>query len=258
MNQGKCINENRLISALASYDVIFLGDHHDSVALHQRYADILTQLQDRGYRIHLANEWFTPQQNKLLFQYAHQNIDDANFSVQSDFNKSVGYPFESFVPIYHSVIEGKGELYGLNLSPKERHEISDDNISAMKADVIALYYSLDTNVSAHQQMIAPYLQHCHAPHEGESEKACLKRMYKVQVAWDEKMGLEAAKLAKKVLLSPADKLVVFVGALHVEQGLGVSMRFARHSNKTFALVSAREEPVDTLEHKVADFILFYK
>ena len=258
MTQAKCVQKKRLLSALSSYDVIFLGDHHDSKALHQKYAQIISGLTQNGYRIHLANEWFTPYDNRLLYQYSHQKIDDNNFSTSIDFNASVGYEFASFAPLYHAIIDGNGELYGINLTKEEQAHISDDNISAMRADEMALYYSLDTNVSAHKQMLAPFLQHCHAPKAGENEEACLKRIYKVQVAWDEKMGLEVAKLSKKVLLTPQDKLVVFVGAMHVEKGLGVPMRFARHSDKSFSTIVPRQKHVHTLEHGIADFVMFYK
>ncbi|HFU76877.1 MAG TPA: hypothetical protein ENK68_00030 [Epsilonproteobacteria bacterium] len=258
MTQAKCISQKRLVSALSAYDVIFMGDYHDAPHLHQAYATIIREMSKRGYRIHLANEWFTPKDNALLYQYAHKMIDDNNFSTQIDFNATVGYPFESFVPLYHAVQENGGALYGINLEKEERQKISDDNTSAMRADALAFYYSIDTNVSTHQQLLAPFLQHCHAPKKGESHEACLKRIYKVQVAWDEKMGLEVAKLSKKILTTPQDKLLVFAGAMHVEYGLGIPMRFARHSDKSFTTLVPRERSQKRLDHGVADFVMFYK
>jgi len=258
MKQGKCIKEKRLSSALEAYDVIFLGDHHDAKVLHKKYAQLLSQIQKDGYRIHLANEWFTPKDNGLLYQYTHHKIDDNNFSKMVDFNKTIGYEYESFAPLYRAVRDGGGNLYGINLTTDERYNISDDNVSAMRADALAFYYSLDTNVSAHRQLLDPFLQHCHAPKEGERKEACIERIYKVQVAWDAKMGLEVAKLAKKVLWTPKDKLVVFIGAMHVEYGLGATMRFARHSNRSFVTLSAMQKPQTELDHAMADFVLFYK
>ncbi len=245
------ISKNRLIEQLEAYPVIFIGDFHNDDGVHLFIADLIRNL-GKEYKIHLANEWFTPAQKKELDLFVGGQIDDKEFIREIDWDSRVGYKYESFQAIYKSLKDVKGKMYGINLSQGERKKISLLQIDRMSKNEKNFYASLDLNVSIHQQMISPFLRHCHAPLKGESEPECLKRMYRVQVAWDEKMGQESARLANNLLQSPQDKLIVFIGAMHLRSSLGVNMRFARYSNKPFVtLLPHFEEKVDI---GLADFV----
>ena len=39
------------------------------------------------------------------------------------------------------------------------------------------------------------------------------------------MAQNTSKIANKVIKTPKDKLLVFAGALHIEQNLGIPLRF---------------------------------
>ena len=113
---------------------------------------------------------------------------------------------------------------------------------------------MDLNTSVHKQFISSFLHDCHAPLKNEEKHECLERMYRVQVAWDEKMGKESAILAKTVIKEKKDKLIVFVGAMHLEFGLGVNMRFSR--NSTLPHVSILPKSKKNIEIGSADFIYY--
>ena len=126
----------------------------------------------------------------------------------------------------------------------------------MNDDEQFFYKSLDLNMSLHFEMLSPFLDHCHAPLDGESNDKCRERMYRVQVAWDEKMGYESALLAKKVLQDPKNKLIVFVGAMHLQSEVGVTMRFSRHSHELYTTVLPTYET--NINPGYADFVYYLK
>ncbi|MCJ7766308.1 MAG: ChaN family lipoprotein [Thiovulaceae bacterium] len=115
------------------------------------------------------------------------------------------------------------------MSSELEKKISDQNLSSMNARVRVFYDELDLNMSVHKAMLSPYFSHCHSLKSGETQAECSERMYRVQVAWDTMMGEESAKLSET--LQADEKLIVFIGAMHLENGLGANMRFSRVSNE---------------------------
>ena len=255
LKEARNISKTRLIEQLEPYPVIFIGDYHNSDIVHQFTAELIQAL-GKKYRLHLANEWFTPIHNESLNRFVNNELNEKEFLKAVDWEKNIGYSYESFKPIYQSLKNVNGRMYGINLSEVERKKISLNQKTKMSDEEKSFYNSLDLNTTIHYEMLLPFLEHCHAPLKGESSDECTQRMYTVQVAWDEKMGYESAVLANKVLQSQYDKLIVFIGAMHLESGVGVTMRFSRHSNQVYATI------LPTYETRImpgsADFVYYAK
>lgn len=258
IKSATCLKKNELIDSLAPYKVIFIGDTHSSIKQHVYVSNLIRDLAKRGYRIHLANEWFTPKDNVVLAEYASGTIDDKSFIEKIQWNQKRSFDFDLFSPIYHSVIDTKGELYGINLSKMEKNKISNANINAMSRKEFLFYNRLDLGVSAHQMLLSQFLNYCHKPKHSETNEQCIRRMYTVQVAWDTKMGKESAKLANQVLKNEKDKLIVFVGAYHLSRGVGVNLRFARESKIPFVTILSQHSDHDYVLHGEGDFIYIYE
>ena len=258
LKSAECMDIEEFADQLEHYPVIFIGDHHDSDEVHLKVAAIIKYLHREGYRLSVANEWFTPEDRELLRAYTASEIDDDNLTAKVKWKKRVGYEFESFTPIYHAAKETNSTLYGINMQKEERKKISDRNVSAMHPATLRLYEQLDTNISAHRQMLSPFFSHCHAPKKGESDAECIERMYRVQVAWDSAMGENSAALAQEVLKGKKDKLIVFIGAYHLAYGLGANLRFARHSTLPFVTLLPVMKSVPSVEVGEADYLFIYE
>ena len=224
---AECIDEKQFIERVEPYKVIFVGDHHHSANAHKMVVTLINGLSEHGYKVALANEWFTPQENALLSRYVAGTLE-GNSTTALGWKKRVGYDFNLTEPIFKAIIKQDGKLYGINMSKTFRKKISDNNLSGMNQTEKKFMTSLDLNVSAHKQLLAPFFAHCHKTRKGEDAQQCMERMYRVQVAWDTVMGEESAKLAEQ--LASDEKLIVFIGAMHLESKLGANLRFARKSN----------------------------
>ena len=257
LKAAQCLTQARLLEKLEPYQVIFIGDHHSEDDLHNTIALLITALSQKGYKVHLANEWFTPSDTKTLELFTNNDINETEFLEQIQWKKrNRFYSYDSFKPMYEAVKNNKGYLHGINLSKAEQKRLSDDNLSAMDKDERTFEAGLDLDVAPHKELVMPFLSHCHAPKKGESLQACIDRMYRVQVAWDSKMALESHALAKA--LAKDEKLIVFAGSMHIENGLGIPLRFARLSN----ILTASIIPIDTKTTEVnsglGDFLLLYQ
>ncbi len=233
LRSAECLDKKSFIDTAEPYEVIFVGDHHHSAEAHKVVVELINGLSSRGYSVALANEWFSPNENTLLQQYVDGELE-SNTSKALGWKKRAGYDFNLSKPIYEAVIANHGKLYGINMEKPFKKMVSDQNITAMSSEQRTFYDSLDLNVTAHQQLLEPFFGHCHRARKGESPQQCSERMYRVQVAWDSMMGQESAKLAEK--LKENEKLIVFIGAMHLDSKLGANLRFARESHKPFITI----------------------
>ena len=258
--QGKQIDINKLVKDVEHYPVIFIGDHHNTPKTHKFFEQFLQKLAQSGYNLHLANEWFSPKHNELLKQYTDGKIDSNELKEKREWKKFTKYKWELVQPLYETIKQSNGKLYGINISKKDRAKISLRQFEKMDDTLKLFYDELDLNVSSHKNLIIPYFNHCDKMPK-KSDENCQNRMYRVQVAWDTYMANESAKIAKKVLKTKKDKLIIFAGALHVEYGLGIPLRFSRKNNLPFFIISNhkyKDEKNIKLEHNKADAIYIYK
>jgi len=256
MKQARCIDDRELVKRLAPYRVVFIGDHHAQTDLHQKLAKFITGLDRAGRHVSLANEWFTPEDNSLLEQYANGSFK-GDFLKAIEWKKKAGCTFDSYDLMYNAIRKAHGGLYGLNMSRESRKRISNANHSVMTKEEKDFYNSLDLNVTAHRQMLVPFFSHCHSLRKGEDAASCSERMYRVQVAWDSYMAKEAESLAKRLQHHRRDLLMVFAGSMHFSYGLGINARFARLSREPFVTIKPVPTGTDTADVGEADFLLFY-
>ncbi len=253
---SQCLDNDRLIERLERYDVIFIGDHHTEKEPHTFTATLIESLHASGFTIHLANEWFVPEDRTVLQHYMQEGYD-GNFTEEIGWEKKAGYDFSQYEPIYDAVRESGGALYGINLTKVSRKKISDANLTGMSSEERTFFDGLDLNVSAHRQLLDPYFSHCHGLRKGEDAATCKERMYRVQVAWDTKMAQESAKLVEQVLQEPKAKLLIFVGAMHLSDDLGVNMRFSRLSNLPYVTILPEISSQTGYPNAEADYLFLY-
>jgi uncharacterized iron-regulated protein len=259
LQRAECLGKEAFVDALEPYGVIFVGDDHQSANARKVVIELIEGLSQRGYKIALANEWFTPEDDTLLERYTNGTLAE-DPSKALDWKKRSGYDFNLSKPVYDAIIANHGALYGINMSREFKKKISDNNLSAMSDKERLFYDRLDMNVSVHKEMLSPFFSHCHSLKNGESRQQCSERMYRVQVAWDTMMGEKSAKLS--AMLKADEKLIVFVGSMHLESGVGANMRFARKSNIPSITVlpwpkSANERDIVSVKLGSSDLIYLY-
>lgn len=257
LQTAQCLSQKQIIKKLEPYKVIFIGDHHSEDDLHKKIADLISSLSQSGFTIHLANEWFYPSDIEVLSAFTNQETNETEFLEQIKWKERLKYyDYDSFKPIYEAVKKHQGRLYGINLSKIQKKHISEQNLSVMNKEELRFNENLDLNVSPHQELVMPYFSHCHAPKKDESLIECTKRMYRVQVAWDSKMALESYKLSKK--LKEKEKLLVFAGSMHIQDRLGIPLRFARLSNLPTLSIIPLDKKTEKVHNGLADCLLFYQ
>lgn len=232
LKEGRRISLKQLTQDVEKYPVIFVGDHHNTAKTHQFFDTFLQSLIKKGYKIHLANEWFSPEHNALLSSYTDGKITSDELRKQRGWKSR----WDLIAKLYATVKKSSGKLYGVNISKEYRKKISKKIFAKMSKKEKAFYKHLDLDVTAHKNLVMPFFGHCKYMPKGKGEP-CEERMYRVQVAWDTYMAEESAKIAKKVIKTNKDKLIVFAGAMHMQYGMGIPLRFSRVNNLPFYIIS---------------------
>jgi len=254
MKQARCIDEKTFIDTIEPYRVVFFGDHHNKKDLHKKFATLLNKLQERN--IYLANEWFTPADNERLELYTSSKTDK-DFVHLLNWRRSYGRDYTSYRPIYEAVKKNNGRLFGINMTQGLRKKISRANMNLLTKEQRHFYKTLDLNIYAHQSLLSPFFSSCHTNNFSISEKECIQRMYRVQVAWDTYMAQNSYAIATQHLNSKKDLLIIFAGSMHMLYGLGINTRFARLTNEPFVTVIPVHQNITQAEVGAADFLIFY-
>ncbi|NKQ40621.1 MAG: ChaN family lipoprotein [Sulfurovum sp.] len=256
VKQDRIITVKELTKEVEKYSVIFVGDHHNTKPTHKFFNKFLKSLAKKGYRIHLANEWFTPEHNRVLKLYTDGKISSNTLKHKRKWSKFTSMDWNLVSALYRTVRESGGRLYGVNLSKKKRSKISLRQIDKMNKEERAFYERLDLGVKAHRNLVMPFFKHCHMMPK-KSNEPCEERMYRVQVSWDTYMAEQSAKIAQKALKSKKDKLIIFAGAMHVEQGLGIPLRFSRLNNLPSYIITNHRNSKKPVDSKKADALFIY-
>ncbi len=258
IKQAKQIDINELIKQIESYQIVFVGDHHNTQKTHKFFEDILKETSKKGFNISVANEWFYPNEDKLLKDYTDGKIDSKELKQKKDWEKFTKFKWEYVEGVYETVKKSGGKLYGMNIPKKDREKVSQRKFDEMSKEEKAFYDNLDLNVTAHKQLVMPYLSHC--KDKDGAKEPCEQRMYRVQVTWDTYMAQSVNEIAKEVLKTPKDKLFVFVGAFHIENGVGIPLRFARLNNTPYTIISNErvgEDEFLQIDNSKADIVYIY-
>lgn len=257
---AKKIDYKQLVEKVKDYPVIFVGDHHNTVKTHKFFYLFLEALVSKGYKIHLANEWFTPKHNKLLEEYLENKINASELREQRLWDKEISTRWSLLKNSYELIKQSKGGLYGINIPNDEREKISLKLFDKMNQDEKNFFAMLDLNNIIHKYHVMPMFEHCKdISHVGN--EPCDKRMYRVQVAWDTYMARESSKLTLKVLKTREDKLIVFAGNFHVDKNLGIPLRFMQFSEVAFFTILNKAvydiNDNTNIEDINADAVFFY-
>ena len=220
----------------------------------QNFFGFLLRLVARLPFLFIAGRLYGPD---ALGRFASGAIGHEDFAFLIDWKHRVGFDYNLSRTTYQVIRENGGSLHGINLDPGFRHLIATADMREMTPAQQTFFYSLDLNATPHQRLIAPLFTPCHGKKEGEDDALCRARLYRVQVAWDSYMGQESAALARSLLDTPKEKLVVIAGAYHLAFGLGANLRFARHSSLPFLTLMSRERTEGEAPLGFGDLIFWY-
>lgn len=240
--------------ALASVDVVVLGEQHDSTAVHRTHLALLQQLHARRPDLVVAMEMFERDVQNVLLQYLGGLIDEATFLAQSR-------PWDNYARDYRPVIEFAREHGVVVLAANAPKELAAKAGKQGVQSVLGSPHVARTTSAPEDEYWDAFVDTMKA-HVGTQGDGAMQRMYAAQCLKDDTMAesiLDYLAARQKVGSTPL--VVLIAGQFHTDHRRGVVARLqGRNQALRIGLVSA--EAVDDLDaglytapRTIADYVV---
>ncbi len=244
---GRELSENELYDYLAGFDVIYVGESHDSVDDHEVQLKILQALVQRfPGEVALGLEMLGTDSQQAVDQWTAGQLSEKEMVRLWARNWGVAsYPY--YRELLNYVRQQAIPVVALN---RPRSEASRQQRPGTAAEPLpADDPGIDAGDPYYEAYIGAFLAG-HAAGTGSRE-----RFLRAQLLWDETMAATAADFLSRPGRPPR-KLVIFAGSNHVLYGFGIPRRLFRRVPVNYTIVSPQavaRSPDDA--HRMMDVAL---
>ncbi|MEP7049226.1 MAG: ChaN family lipoprotein [Pseudomonadota bacterium] len=220
---GQELDQRQFFDELARFDVICLGEAHDSPRDHYAELLITQSLADRarfsGRALGVGFEMFQEPYSSILQLYGAGRMNDAALRKRTQFDQRWGFPYAYYQPILAFGRSRGLPLKALNAPRELTHAVAGKGLAGLTPKERRQLPELDLDNSAHRAAFDRMM----ADHP-RSDGMSMDNFYAAQVVWDETMANNAADwLADR---APSRQLLVLAGSAHCRKD-AVPARIAR-------------------------------
>lgn len=240
---GQAVDFETLVSALASVQVVYVGEQHTRAAHHRAQLQILEALAGFGPPLVVGMEMFDRTYDPVLARWAGGELSEEAFIQQTHWYANWRYDFGLYRALLQAVRDRRLPLYGLNLPFHVPGKIAVGGIDTLLfPDRQFIPEVLDFSDSRHRAYIEEVFAHHRMP-----ERNPFEFFYQAQVAWEETM-------AEAVADHLGDRrMLVIAGNGHIVQKFGIPDRAFRRTKAPFLTVYLATAG-DTVDRDAGDYI----
>lgn len=210
-DSGSELAQERLYDELAHFDVVCLGEAHDSARDHYAELALVEALARRarvsGRAIGIGFEMFQTPYADVLGAYSRGHIDDTVLRKKTHYDDRWGFPYAYYRPVL-----AYGRAFGLPLKPLNApreltHAVAEKGLAGLTQRERRRLPDMDLDDSEHRAAFDRLMAH-HPAAPGMNRD----NFYAAQVVWDETMAQTAASWVN--LRAPQRQMIVLAGSAH--------------------------------------------
>ncbi|CAN5748484.1 ChaN family lipoprotein [soil metagenome] len=236
-----------ILQAIATAQVVYLGETHDDPADHTAQLEIVQALAQQN-EVAIALEMFQRPFQPVLDAYLAGTLTEVELIAQSEYDTRWAFPWEFYAPILRYAKANQIPLIALNTPAEVTRQVVRTGLASLTdADLqyIPPLADIDTTNQAYRDWIgAAFSAH------GSDHGLDFDNFFAAQVLWDETM---AEGIVEQLATDPNRQVIVLAGEGHIAYGYGIPSRVARclpaTTQATLMLIPAAEAP----EPNAADF-----
>jgi uncharacterized iron-regulated protein len=241
---GRVITPAMLPAALAAARVLFVGESHTAMESHRVELRVVEELVRSGRHVFIGLEMYPYTEQKSLDQWSAGQLDEKAFLETSRWYKNWGYHWSYYRDIFLYAQKNHLRMFAVN-TPREvvaavRKKGFEGLTDEEKAHIPA---KIEADNAEHLRLFKASFDSDSFHTAGMSEDDW-KRMLAAQCTWDATMGYNAVQALEKQG-DPTAIMVVFIGAGHVQYGLGAE----RQARSVFRGKMASLIPVPVSDEK---------
>ena len=234
------VEKVEMFQSLAGSQVILLGENHGLQTHRDQHLEILNDLKNRGFQIHVGLEFFYYPDQALVDQFRLQSISE------SDFLKRISWGSPSFDYYRDQAVFGE-KTWALNAPRSLTSQVAKSGLGSLSEEL--------------KQLMPPQFELGSENYKKRFEQAIgggghfsdpeiLNRYFTAQSIWDDTMAWNIQKIVSE---NPNIKLVVIVGEFHTQYGGGLGDRLkARGVGQvtTVSQVNTRDMTADQIQDSI--------
>lgn len=255
MESGKPVSFEGMIKELKPVPFVHIGETHDSMAMHDLQARIITALWEQDRRLAVGLEMYPVTQQEVLTKWSLGILTEAQFVREGVWYTTWNQNYAYYKPIFDAIKTGGIPLYALNAPREIISKIRMQGWEALTEAEKALAPKPDLSNAEHRELMTLIFSSSGMPTamRGTGSNAMLEGLIRGQSAWDAVMGANAVR-AHKI---DGRKVVVLVGSGHLIYNLGLNRRAFEMSRLPFKTVVAVPVPKGQASVKVARTLADY-
>ena len=226
-----------VLSAIASSQVIYLAETHDSRADHIAQLDIIKAL-EKTNELAIGLEMFQRPFQSVLDDYLAGTMTEADLIEQSEYETRWGFDWEFYAPILRYAKDNQIPVVALNAPTEATRQVAREGLESLEGDLLKYVPPLaeiDTTNEAYRASLAQVF----GAH-GHGSSLTFDNFFAAQVLWDETM---ADSIVRQLENEPERQVVVLAGEGHVAFDYGIPSRVQRRLPDV-AQASVRLSPID--------------
>ncbi|MEL6902837.1 MAG: ChaN family lipoprotein [Cyanobacteria bacterium J06606_4] len=233
------IDNSDVLSAIATSQVVYLGETHNSEADHTAQLEIIEALDEQN-DLAIGLEMFQRPFQPVLDRYLADEITEAELIAQSEYETRWGWDWEFYAPIIRYAKANQIPLIALNTPAEITRKVAREGLKSLSGDdltYIPPVAEIDTTDEAYRESVSAVF----GAHGGMGHSLDFENFFAAQVLWDETM---AESVVTQLAAEPDRQIVVLVGEGHIAYDYGIPNRVERRlpevSHASVRLMPANE------------------
>lgn len=251
-SHGRRITFGQLEDRLLKYDIVCIGEKHDSLIHHRIQWQIIKALYARDENIAVGMEMFQKPYQNALDMYIAGKITEEQFLRDSQYKERWGFDWNLYRPIVDFCRRNQVPLGALNAPSELTRRVAKVGYANLTQAEQKELGPIDFSSKAHRRYWFDQLSEMHG-HGGKVTPEQQERSYQVMVIWDDFMARRAAQLR-----GAQQRLVILAGDGHIERRFGIPERVARYSQGRVATIGLAIDDWKEATHLHTDFIILVK
>ena len=255
-DSGEPISFEDMIRGMAQSRVVYVGETHNSLAMHQIQAKIIDRLYEQGRDLLVGLEMYPVTQQEVLNKWSLGILTEEEFIRDGQWYVNWNFHFGFYRDVFHVVKKNTIPLYALNVPRNIISKVRMRGWEALSEEEKEMVPEPDLTHKEHRALIRAIFESSDLPPQmkGKGLEMAFEGLYRAQTAWDETMAHHALSALKK----EQGRMVVLAGSGHLLYNLGINLRADKKSQLPFktviCVVIPEGEKSTQVSRSLADYV----
>jgi uncharacterized iron-regulated protein len=232
--KGESVSFAQMIKGMAQSRLVYVGETHNSLPMHQIQARIIQGLYDQDRDLAVGFEMYPITQQEVLHKWSLGILSEEEFIREGQWYVNWNFHFGYYEDVFRVIKSNAIPLYALNAPRDIISKVRMRGWAALSEKEKEMVPEPDLTHQDHRKLIRTIFEGADLPHQmkGKGLEMAFEGLYKAQTAWDETMAHHALAALEK----ERGKIVVLAGSGHLLYNLGINLRAYNKSRLPFKTV----------------------